>query len=183
MRKKRKIKPIIRHFLLPDLRGKKLCVDTNFLIESIRHEFVFADIIEHINASGLTCFYAPLHVQIEFVMNVQTKQELQILQGYLDKTVHTVKKDTMALSFHYSDAIKLARTNVKTPSLTDLSLICELLADPSSLLLTKNHTDFPTTFLRREGYIIVEYINTIQNYAFYRLDRDKSHDIITEFNS
>jgi predicted nucleic acid-binding protein len=172
--------PILHFEYIPNLVESRLLLDTNFIIESNRYPEKFSELIFYLREKTKNIFTLEV-VKKEFLFGVQTKSELNSLEKYFQQLITNLEANTECFSNNLLTATKLYRNFKKKVSLEDFIIVTYLLSHEECVFLTKNHADFPLTFCNRIGFVIVEYENEIQHYAFYQIDSEKVEEILQSF--
>lgn len=181
LKKKKKMKdsPLVHTEFLPDLKSYPLLLDTNFFIESNRHPDQFANLIQHLKSNTNSLFTLEV-IKKEFLAGVRTKTDLITLENFFKQMINNVITDMNSFSQNLYTVTKLYR-NYHKISLEDFLITCHMLSNKNTILLTKNHKDFPRSIFDRTGFIIVEYDAEIQIYGLYKLNDNKINTALTNF--
>lgn len=155
------------------IRGKRLLIDTNFLLDYLRHYGDYVSVVNDIIANGVE-FTTIDPVLIEYYKGVDTNHHLKVKTELFDKTLNKIYpisprtiENTRQMSLAY-------RKDCAQISATDLLLAGTLKEKNKELiLLTRNHQDFPTTIFDRIGIINVELKRTVNSYSLIKYSHNK----------
>lgn len=172
--------PIVHSEFIPELTSFRILLDTNFIIESNRYYNNFTNLIEELKAGSKELFTLEV-IKKEFLYGIQTKSELQDLDNFFQQIISNVDTNINCFSNHLQTVTILYR-NYKRISLEDFMIVSYLIDNTECILLTKNHSDFPLRLFNRLGFIISEYEDQIQHYAFYKVDEAKMKNLLNDFN-
>jgi len=159
--------------ILNTIGTKSLLIDTNFLIDALRHSDEFRSLIDVLKNKEVKLSTSEF-VLLEFFKGIDTKQHFVFKKNLYEKLSVIIHSSNEEFFANTSDMLFVYRKQGMSLDATDLYLSGMLKKlQKESLLLTRNHSDFPTTLFDRVGVINVELETTILSYSLLKFSREK----------
>lgn len=171
------------------LQRKFLLLDTNILIGYSKYAKFFVSFLTKLNEQE-TVFVLDKHVEFEFLRGAESKDEIGVLEAWLETVFGKNKQDFSAQDEILKSAISIAniyKWKLKNSKIeiTDCILTAQLekynKTNEVLFLATANHSDFPTLFLDRFGIETIDTGESIVNICFYAFNRTNFENIKKSF--
>lgn len=151
-----------------------IILDTTYLIDSLRHRGKFASLLEKFKASSIV-FVTLDSVALEYYKGVKSGKDLSIKSETFEEIVDLTLPTTKDITENAFLLASIYGSRGKDVSSTDYLLGGELMKFKGSntVLMTRDHGDFPATIFDRIESWTVGYEYEVHTYCFYRFNTAK----------
>lgn len=167
----------LNFFLLSKKHPINIIIDNNFLIDAVRHPEKFASIIKSILDCNVQLITIDA-VLIEYYKGSNNKEDISRKEAVLNSLNLTVVPTDKNIAQNGLELAVVYQHNGKGVSVTDYYLAGALMKYNKShaCLLSRDHSDFPSSIFKKEAYLVVDYERSVQTFILYSFD-EKSYKL------